>query len=283
MEKCNGTESETAIVICIEMTKRFLFYTLISGVLFSCGSKSNTTEKTEAASKPAPPPYEVRMVVEHDPTAFTQGLVYHNDKIIESTGGSDSWISVFDINTAQYDRKVTLSKEYFGEGITVLNNKIFQLTWQSKKGFIYDVHSFKRIGEFSYPYEGWGITHDNSHLIISDGTDKLHYLDTLTLKEVFTKSIHDKNQTVPKLNELEYIEGFIFANQWETNLILKIDPNTSQVVDKFNLGNLESEIKRRNPQADVLNGIAYNKKTGDILITGKYWPQSYLVRFRESH
>jgi glutamine cyclotransferase len=265
------------------MTRRFLFYIIISGVLFSCGGKNSTTEKTQSTNKATPPPYEVRMVVEHDPNAYTQGLVFHNDKIIEGTGGSDSWIAEFDINTAQYDRKVTLGKEYFGEGITVLNNKIFQLTWQSKKGFIYDVHSFKKIGEFSYQYEGWGITHDNSHLIISDGTDKLHYLDTLTLTEVFTKSIHDKNQTVPKLNELEFIEGFIFANQYETNFILKIDPNTSQVVDKFNLGNLESEIKRLNPAADVLNGIAYNKKTGDVLITGKYWPRSYLVRFRESH
>lgn len=250
---------------------------IVVSTLISCGGKG---KKTETVKSQEAPPYEIRMVIEHDPNAFTQGLVFHNDKVLESTGGEDSWIAEFDLATAQYSKKVTLSKEYFGEGITVLNNKIFQLTWQSKKGFIYDVNSFKKIGEFSYPHEGWGITHDGQHLIVSDGTDKLHYLDTLTLKEVFSKSIHDKNQTVPKLNELEFIEGFIFANQWETNLILKIDPNTAQVVDKFNLGNLERDIKQRNPAADVLNGIAYNKKTGDILITGKYWPMSYLVRFR---
>jgi glutamine cyclotransferase len=188
---------------------------------------------------------------------------------------------VVDINSGKYDRKVTLDKEFFGEGITILNNKIYQLTWKNKKGFIYDVRSFKKLGEFNYDYEGWGITHDNNHLIISDGTEKLHYLDTATLTEAFSKTIRNKNQAVPKLNELEYIDGHIFANQWETNLILKIDPNTSQVVGKFDLGNLEREIKRTNPNVDVLNGIAYNQKTGDVLVTGKYWPKMYLIRFKE--
>ena len=253
----------------------FLFF----GITLSCTPKREQTTKAPQTTAPS---YEIRMVIEHDPSAFTQGLVFYNDKVIESTGGDDSWIAVFDLNTATYDKKVTLDKEFFGEGITVLNNKIFQLTWKSNKGFIYDARSFKKLGEFNYNYEGWGITHDNKNLIVSDGTDKLHYLDTLSLKDVTTKTIRDKNQTVPKLNELEYIDGYIFANQWETNLILKIDPNTSQVVGKFDLGNLENQIKRRNPDVDVLNGIAYNEKTGDVLITGKFWPQSYLIRFNDS-
>lgn len=260
------------------MSIKYFITFLLFGITLSCTPKKE--QNSQAPQKPAPS-YEVRMVIEHDPNAFTQGLVFYNDKVIESTGGDDSWIAVFDLNTATYDKKVTLDKEFFGEGITVLNNKIFQLTWKNKKGFIYDARSFKKLGEFTYNYEGWGITHDGKNLIVSDGTDKLHYLDTLSLKEVSTKTIRDKNQTVPKLNELEYIDGYIFANQWETNLILKIDPNTSQVVSKFDLGNLENEIKRRNPDVDVLNGIAYNERTGDVLITGKFWPLSYLIRFND--
>lgn len=259
---------------------RRIFISLVTiGLFFSCGTKESKEQVQTTSSPPAASPYQVRMTIEHDPNAFTQGLIFHDDKIIESTGGDDSWIAIFDLNTATYDKKVTLDRPYFGEGITLLNNKIYQLTWEHKKGFIYDVHTFKKLGEFSYNYEGWGITHDGKNLIISDGTEKLHYLDTVSLTEVATKTIRDKNQTVPKLNELEYIDGYIFANQWETNFILKIDPNTSQVVSKYDFGNLATEIKRRNPSADVLNGIAYNQKTGDVLITGKFWPQSYLIRF----
>lgn len=226
-------------------------------------------------------PYELRKTLAHDPTAFTQGFVYYQDKIIESTGGDSSWIAEYDVNTGSYEKKVVLDPAYFGEGITVLNDKLYQLTWKSKRGFVYDARTFKKIGEFSYDFEGWGITHDNQHLIISDGTDKLHYFDTLSLTESFTKSIRHKNRKASKLNELEFIEGFIYANQWETNNILKIDTGKSEVVQELDLSFLARDIKRHHRQADVLNGIAYNPETREVYITGKLWPRTYVVRLKE--
>jgi len=245
----------------------------------SCGSNDKKVEQQNIRN-PALLSYEVIMTLEHDPSAYTQGLVFYNDKIIESTGGDDSWIAEFDIASGSYERKVTLDEGFFGEGITVLNDKIYQLTWKSKTGFIYNAKSYKKIGEFSYDFEGWGITTDNKHLIISDGTNKLHFLDSLSLTEVYVKIIMDKTQQAAKLNELEFIEGFIYANQWETNLILKIDLNKSEVVNKMDLNYLANNIKKRSPRVDVLNGIAYNPKTRDILITGKLWPESYLIRLQ---
>lgn len=227
-------------------------------------------------------PYQLRMTLAHDPTAFTQGLVFYKGKLIESTGGDESWIAEYEVETGKYKKKATLHQAYFGEGITVINDKLFQLTWKSKVGFVYDVNTFEKIGEFTYDFEGWGITHDDQHLIISDGTEKLHYFDTLKLTEVFTKSIRHNNRKASKLNELEFIEGFIYANQWESDNILKIDPRTSEVVQVFDLGFVVRENKRKNPQADVLNGIAYNQETKDVFITGKLWPHLYVIRFYEN-
>jgi len=226
-------------------------------------------------------PYEIRRTIEHDQQAFTQGLVYHDNKLFESTGGDSTWIAAYDIEKSSYEKKVTLDKSYFGEGITVLNDKVYQLTWKNKVGFVYDLDTFERIRTFSYDFEGWGITHDNQHLIISDGSDKLHYLDTLSLTEVFTKSITHNSRKVSNLNELEFINGYVFANKWESNLILKIDTSSSAVVKVYDFSHLVSEIKRRNSRADVLNGIAYNPDNEDVYITGKLWPFMYVLRLRE--
>ena len=259
--------------------RNFVFFLLFVWTTTSCGSNEKKVERQNIPD-PSLLSYEVIMTLEHDPSAYTQGLVFYNGKIIESTGGDDSWIAEYDIASGRYERKVTLDEGYFGEGITIINNKIYHLTWKSKKGFIYNVETYKKTGEFSYDFEGWGITTDNEHLIISDGTNVLHFFDTLSLTEVYSKLIMDKSQKAAKLNELEFIEGFIYANQWETNLILKIDLNKSEVVNKMDLDYLATKIKTRNPNANVLNGIAYNPKTGNILITGKLWPESYLIRLQ---
>lgn len=253
---------------------------LIFFLMMGCGEReSRQTSETPVGEQSLP--YEVRMTVEHDPNAFTQGLVYHQDKILESTGGDSSWIAEYDVKTGQYERKVTLNQNYFGEGITVLNDKIYQLTWQNNTGFVYDVNTFEKLREFSYNFEGWGITHDNQHLIISDGTDKLHYFDTLSLKEVFVKSVQNNKRKASRLNELELIEGYIYANQWQTNYILKIDTATAEVVQELNLDYLAREVEKRNPEADVLNGIAYNADTKDVFITGKLWPRLYVIRLKD--
>ncbi|MGB0524808.1 MAG: glutaminyl-peptide cyclotransferase [Flammeovirgaceae bacterium] len=257
--------------------KKVVYIISLLGVLIACEQKSNRYEGNQPS---LPPPYQISLVLEHDPTAFTQGLVFYNNKLYESTGGEESWIAEVDITAGTYEKKVILDQAYFGEGITILNNKMYQLTWQSNVGFIYDLETFEKIQEFSFQSEGWGITHDNQHLIISDGTDKLYYLDTVSLAVVETKAILENGSKTDKLNELEYINGFIYANQWGTNYILKIDPKKQEVVDRLDFTPIVNEVQNSAPEANVLNGIAYNPLTNDVLITGKLWPKSYLVKIR---
>jgi len=222
--------------------------------------------------------YSLRAVVAHDNQAFTEGLIIHDGKVFESTGGENSWIAEVDVETGTQNKKITLDKAYFGEGITILNNKIYQLTWKNKVGFIYDLLTYQKIGEFSYEREGWGITHNNHHLIVSDGTETLYFLDSVDLKVARKITVKENGIVVKNLNELEFIEGFIFANQWTTNYVLKIDPANGDVVGKLDLSEFAKKAKWMYPQADVLNGIAYNEKTKDILITGKFWPLAFFIR-----
>lgn len=250
---------------------------LIALSMAACGDKKSS--ETEI-SKTTPLPYTVRRTLEHDINAFTQGLVFYNNKIVESTGGDNSWIAEYDLSSGAYEKKVVLDRAYFGEGITVFNDKIYQLTWKSRVGFVYNARTYERIGEFEYDFEGWGITHDNKYLIISDGTDKLHYFDPETLQEVYTRSVKHYSRTASNLNELEFIEGFIYANQWQTNYILKIDTSKHEVVKEIDFGPLAEQAEQINPQADVLNGIAYNSETKDIAITGKLWPRIYFIKFK---
>jgi glutamine cyclotransferase len=179
---------------------------------------------------------------------------------------------------------VNLSQNYFGEGITVLNKRIYHLTYTSRIGFVYDADTYKNIKNFNYDpiiKEGWGLTNNNEHLILSDGTDRLYFLDAADLSKV-SKSIAVKygNDRIQNLNELEYIDGYIFANVYETNWILKIDPATGNVVGRLDLTSLCSEIRSIYPKAEALNGIAYDPKSKALLITGKYWPKAYLIRVK---
>lgn len=252
-------------------------YVLLLSLLinFSC---SPDRSKTETKSDNSILKYSIRAVLPHDTQAFTEGLVIHNGKVFESTGGENSWIAEVNVETGIQNKKVQLDKAYFGEGITILNNKIYQLTWKNKAGFIYDLPTYQKIGEFSYEREGWGITHNNHQLIVSDGSEILYFLDSVDLTVARKITVKENNVNATKLNELEFIEGYIFANQWETKYILKIDPLTGTVVGKLDLSEFVNKAKWMYPQADVLNGIAYNKRTKDILITGKFWPLSFLIR-----
>ncbi|CAN5449886.1 glutaminyl-peptide cyclotransferase [soil metagenome] len=216
----------------------------------------------------------------HDITAFTQGLVIHDGRLFESTGQNNSWIAEVDISSGIQNKKVTLDKKYFGEGITILNNKIYQLTWQDHVGFIYDFSTFLKIGEFQNDREGWGLTHDDRNLIMSDGSDKVHFLDTVSLKIIRSIRVKENNAPQEELNELEYIDGYIYANQWQTNYILKIDPSNGNVVDRLDLTALTQQAKRSNSEAEVLNGIAYEKKSRLLLVTGKHWPVLFALKLR---
>lgn len=247
-------------------------------LLFIISSCSPERKQVETKSDDQILKYSVRGVFPHDTQAFTEGLLIHNGKVFESTGSENSWIAEVNIETGVQDKKVTLDKAYFGEGITILNNKMYQLTWKNKVGFIYDATNYKKLGEFTYEFEGWGITLDNHHLLVSDGTEIIYFLDTLKQKVEKKLTVKEKGVNATKLNELEYIEGFIFANQWETNYILKIDPTTGNVVGKLDLTEFARKAKGINPQADVLNGIAYNRETKDLLVTGKFWPLLFVIR-----
>jgi glutaminyl-peptide cyclotransferase len=253
-------------------------YTLLFLILMlACGKESDQGTDNGDLSIP----FELKSRWKHDTEAWTQGLLIHNGKLFESTGQKQSYVGIIDIKTGEPDKKVVLDDEYFGEGIAILNNKLYQLTWQNHVGFIYDLQTFEKVGEFKYDTEGWGLTQDNRHLIMSDGTEKLIYLDTATLKPVRTLRVKDENGYVTKLNELEYMEGFILANQWETNRILKIDPETGEVVGVLDLTPLAREAKQINPRADVLNGIAYHESTKLLIVTGKFWPSTYVLQLNQ--
>jgi glutaminyl-peptide cyclotransferase len=259
------------------MQRHALCFSLIIAILFlfSCDKR-----KEVPADNTPTIAFKLRSSWPHDTQSFTQGLVIHNGQLYESTGQEgSSWIGIVDIKTGKPDKKVALDKKYFGEGIAILNNKVYQLTWTSKVGFVYDLQTFEKLAEFEIPSkEGWGITHDNKNLILSDGTSKLTFLDTATLKPVKTVTVTDERGDVDKINELEYVNGYVMANIWETNTIIRIDPQTGKVVARMDLTPLMQNAKILNSQADVLNGIAYHPTTKLLLVTGKYWPKIYALQ-----
>lgn len=227
--------------------------------------------------------YKVRSTFPHDQASFTQGFVVYQGKLYESTGeNGQSWFGVLNIKTGKPERSVALDSEYFGEGITILNNKVYQLTWKSKKGFIYAVDDFEKLGEFTYSTQGWGLTNDGTHLIMSDGTDKIYYLDTTSFAVTKTISVTFDAKPVNMLNELEYVNGSIYVNIWQTNTIAKIDPGTGEIRGFLDLTALEAQAKIKNPNLDVLNGIAWYEPTQSLLVTGKYWPYIYALKLEEN-
>jgi glutaminyl-peptide cyclotransferase len=255
-----------------------LWSIVIFAVLLSCDGKKGTVETVRDSLALE---YTILSTLPHNAEAYTQGLVVYDHKILESTGQNGaSWIAEVNPGSGQHDKKVTLDERYFGEGITVLNNKIYHLTWKTKIGFIYDAQTYKQIGEFTYNTPGWGITHDNKNLIMSDGTEKIYFLDTVSLKPVRTITVLDGNNKVKELNELEYVNGYIFANVYQTSMIVKIDPATGKVVGRLNLSTLSNEVRAMYPETDVLNGIAYDENSKAFLVTGKLWPKSYLIRIK---
>ena len=221
--------------------------------------------------------YRVVNTYPHDVGAFTQGLVFDEGVLYEGTGlyGQSSLRRV-DLATGDVLLHHGLASRYFGEGITLFEDRIIQLTWRSNVGFVYDKHSFELLGDFDYPTEGWGITHDGNRLIMSDGTDTLHFLDPNTFEEVDRIDVRDSAGPVTRLNELEYIDGQVYANVWLTDRIARIEPATGQVVDWLDMsGLLDADAARG---ADVLNGIAYDADSGGLFITGKLWPELFEVK-----
>lgn len=234
-----------------------------------------------AAQTAAPvPTYGYRIVAEypHDLDAFTQGLQFVDGVLYEGTGrnGASSLRRV-DLETGEVLQSVTLPEAYFGEGIIAVDDRIIQLTWQSNVGFIYDRESFARQGEFTYPTEGWGITYDGATLLMSDGTSTLYRWDPQTLQEVGRIEVTDQGTPVVRLNELEMVNGEVWANVWQTDRIARIDPATGAVVGWIDLTGLLSAADRGGSE-DVLNGIAYDAETNRLFVTGKLWPKLFEIK-----
>ncbi|TMC17460.1 MAG: glutaminyl-peptide cyclotransferase [Chloroflexi bacterium] len=222
--------------------------------------------------------YEVVNSWPHLKTHFTQGLVYYDGKLYESTGQyGSSLLCRLDLKSGEVKKKVDVDRQYFAEGMTILGDRIFQLTWQAHKGFIYDLKDFKRLGEFVYDGEGWGLTNDGQSLIMSDGTDKLRFIDPQSFSVLRTVEVLDKGQPLLDLNELEYIKGEIYANIWHSDRIVRIDPSSGRITAWVDLTGLR-QPEDADDSDNVLNGIAYDSKNDRLFVTGKRWSKLYEIR-----
>lgn len=222
--------------------------------------------------------YEVVNTYPHDPTAFTQGLIYHAGYLYESTGlYGESSLRKVELETGEVLQRVELPANTFGEGLALWEDRLFQLTWQEGIGFIYALTDFAFLGQFTYPTEGWGLTHDGHQLIMSDGSHRLYFLNPETLQIVGDVEVYNQGQPVERLNELEYINGEVFANVWLTDKIVRIDPASGEAVGWIDLqGILPEDLIT--PSTDVLNGIAYDPEENRLFVTGKNWPLLFEIR-----
>jgi glutamine cyclotransferase len=254
---------------------------LILALVFYCDRDMDSPERVVSSIPLTLEPemtYEVITSYPHDPSAFTQGLVYWEGYFYESTGlYGESSLRKVAIETGEVLQKTDLPQAYFGEGLTLWQDQLIQLTWREGTGFIYNLEYFTLIEDFTYPTEGWGLTHDGTHLIMSDGSPTLFYLDPETFQVVNRVNVFYQGQNISRINELEYIRGEIFANIWQTDDIIRIDPHTGEVMGWIDLGGLLPNAERT-PATDVLNGIAYDPENDRLFITGKRWPKVYEVR-----
>lgn len=237
------------------------------------GEKSNTTAELK-------PQFQLIAQYPHNTGSFTEGLELVDSTMYESTGlNGQSKLAKVDLKTGKDIQKIDIENKYFGEGITIINGKLFMVTYQTEKGFVFDAKTLKKEREFSYKGEGWGMTNNGKQIIMSNGTNNLSYRNSVSFAEENVIAVFDENGPVANINELEYVDGFLFANIWQTNYIVKIDPSKGKVVSKYDLTPIINQYIAGSINADVLNGIAYNKKTKTFYITGKNWPLLFEMKF----
>ncbi|NUN12291.1 MAG: glutaminyl-peptide cyclotransferase [Myxococcales bacterium] len=275
------------------MTRSLVFYgsTLLLLCVIACPrsqSQQDVLTPPLGSNQPAGvsanphPPYQIIATYPHDPDAFTQGLVYFEGYLYESTGRfKKSTLRRVRLDTGEILAQRKLDDSLFGEGITLWKDKIIQLTWQGGIGFVYDRNSFEPIGQFTYPGEGWGICADTHHLWMSDGSAVLRKLDPETFQELSRLPVRERDRPIARLNELEFIKNEIWANIWLTDDIVRIDPQTGSVTGRLTFSNLWPVNQRRSDEA-VLNGIAYDAKGDRLFVTGKLWPKLFEIKIAET-
>jgi glutamine cyclotransferase len=258
----------------------------VSSLAFYPGKTKKTNNSFEVLANKPPAIYTYKIInsYPHDTKAYTQGLEYYDGFLYETTGRrGQSTLRKVEIKTGKVLQKIDLDKQYFGEGMTILNNKIYWLTWEAKKGFVYNLDTFKLEKEFKYnkSTEGWGLTNNGSELIKSDGSNKIWFLDAETLKEKRSIQVYTNKYALDNLNELELIDGKVYANKYQKNAIVIIDVKTGAVLGVANLKELKKEMEKTQklvPEDEVLNGIAFDAENNRLFVTGKNWGKLFEIK-----
>ena len=272
--------------ITFDFKKQILGYQNLKALVYFEGENQETTSRVELVSNVSPKLASFKIVntYPHDTLSFTEGLEFCRDTLFESTGSPDgkkAYFRKYDYKTGKVFKQVDMDSQYFGEGITMINGKVFQLTWQSKVGFIYNLNTLKLEKTFSFdkPIEGWGMTNDGKYIYQSDGTEKIWKMDPTTQKMIDYVNVYSGSSKIKSVNELEYINGKIYGNIWQKDAIAIINPENGKVEGILNLSDLRKFVK--NKTAEVLNGIAYNSKTKTIFVTGKNWDKLFEISVSE--
>lgn len=262
--------------------KKLIYLFVLTGLAACNGGDKGNGEGATPSDAPKTVGYSILATYPHDTSSFTQGLLIYKGDLYEGTGleGKSKLMKV-ELKTGKALQQISLDPKYFGEGVTILNDTVYQLTWRNKVVFVYTLKDFKKVKEFTIDTEGWGLTTDGKELIASDGGSNLYYYDPATFRLLRTQTITEGGSLSYNLNELEYINGFIYANQYQAPYIFKIDPGSGTIVGKVDLSDIWNRVKNIDPEADVPNGIAYDATTKKIYITGKLWPELYEVQFSQ--
>lgn len=258
-----------------------VFSALLAGVAVACAGGDNEPDPTTGETTPMEPPAPVAAVEQvrsypHDSTAFTQGLVWRNGRLYESTGRyGQSSLRIVELETGRVLQQASLGQQYFAEGLTAVGDTLYQLTWREGVAFLWDAATLRQIGQVQYSGEGWGLASDGRRLVVSDGSSYLTFVDPTTFQVDTTLRVTDGGRPVDQLNELEWVKGEIWANVWHTQRIARIDPQTGRVKGFLDLSPLIPPVS--DPEA-VLNGIAYDEAADRLLVTGKLWPALFEIR-----
>jgi len=263
-----------SVILCLSSSTFFV----------GCKNNDHTDHDTTVPKTPSPAVlgHTIIQVFPHDTSFFTQGLTFYKGELYEATGdpgyNGKTRLMKVDLKTGKVLKTISLTNKYFGEGITILRDTIYQLTWQQNVVFVYTLKDFKKVKEYKIDTEGWGITNDGQKLIVSTGSGVLYFYDPSTFRLLSKSSIMEGNSQTFNLNELEYIDGYVYANQYQYPYILKIDPAAARVVAKYDLTDMWKRVQAIDPLVDVPNGIAYDSTTKKIYVTGKYWPEMYEIQ-----